>query len=391
MNVIFGIDVLIKQHLSKYSHLNLGLIVHPASVTSAFQHTSQVFLEQMPSNIKAFFGPQHGIYGETQDNMVEWGSYRDPNSGIPYYSLYGEARKPTREMLEGIDVLIFDLQDVGSRYYTFIWTLVLCMEAALENGIKLIVLDRPNPVNGLDVVGPLIDPGFESFVGLWPISIRHGMTTGELARMFQEEFKISCELEIVRMEGWRRKMYFDDTGLPWVMPSPNMPSLDTAIVYPGGCLLEGTNISEGRGTTRPFEFVGAPYIESKRLITALLDEGVDGAYLREAHFIPTFNKHQGLMCHGFQIHVTDRNKFDSFAMIIKFLKVIYRFWPDEFEWNRSPYEYEFEKPAFDILTGNSRMRHMIEEDVPYSVMQENWKEGLESFKETRKRYLLYPE
>ncbi len=377
--------------LDKIPQKKLGLIVHPASVNSALQHTSSIFLHKVPTKVAALFGPQHGIFAETQDNMIEWSSFREPGSGIPVYSLYGDARKPTSEMLKGIDTLIFDLQDVGSRYYTFIWTMLLCMEAASENGVKVVVLDRPNPINGIDVAGPLIQPGFESFVGLKSIPVRHGMTVGELARLFQGEFGISCELDVIPMQGWKRQMYFDDTGLPWVMPSPNMPTLDTALVYPGGCLLEGTNISEGRGTTRPFEIIGAPYIDSKKVIKALEGEGITGAYLREAHFNPTFHKYTGETCHGFQVHVIDRKSFDSFALIIKFLKVVHGFWPDKFEWNRNPYEYEYVKPAFDILTGGSSLRRMVENDTPYSEMEDSWREELERFKEVRRKYLLHSE
>lgn len=389
MNVLPGIEA--KEEFHKYSRLNIGLIVHPASVTSSLQHTVDVFFENFPPNVKAIFGPQHGIHGETQDNMVEWRSFRDARMGIPFFSLYGDTRKPTKEMLAGLDVLFFDLQDVGSRYYTFIWTMLLCMEAAHKNKLKFVVLDRPNPINGTDVSGPSIEKGFESFVGLKSIPVRHGMTVGELGRYFNGEFGIDCDLEVIAMQGWKRGMYFDETGLPWILPSPNMPTLDTALVYPGGCLLEGTNISEGRGTTRPFEIVGAPYMDSQKVIKAMLEEGVNGAYLREAHFIPTFNKHLGKECHGFQIHVTDRKTFDSFATIIKLLKIVYRFWPDQFEWNRNPYEYEFEKPAFDILTGNSRIRMMVEADVPYPAMEDEWKEDLERFRAIRQNYLLYSE
>lgn len=391
MNVLSGLCVMEKERLRGYSSFKIGLIVHPASVNSSLRHASDVFLENFSSNLKALFGPQHGIHGETQDNMVEWRSYQDPETRVPFYSLYGETRKPTKEMLDGLDVLIFDLQDVGSRYYTFIWTMLLCMEAAKENGVKFVVLDRPNPINGMDVSGPLIEKGFESFVGLRSIPVRHGMTVGELAGYFNGELGISCDLDVVAMKGWKRGMYFDETRLPWVLPSPNMPTLDTAIVYPGGCLLEGTNISEGRGTTRPFEFVGAPYMDSRKVINAMRDEGVEGAYLREAHFIPTFNKHQGKMCHGFQIHVTDRKAFDSFGVIIKLLKIVHRFWPGQFEWNRKPYEYEFEKPAIDILAGCSWIRRMIEDDAPYLDMEARWKEDLERFMAARKNHLLYSE
>ena len=391
MRTLFGVDVLERDGWDAWAGRNIGLVAHPASVTSSLEPSPEFFLRRFPSGVKALFGPQHGIYGETQDNMVEWRSYRDPRTGLPCYSLYGETRKPTAEMLEGLDTLVLDLQDVGSRYYTFIWTMLLCMEAAGENGVRCVVLDRPNPINGREVSGPLLAPGYESFVGLKSIPVRHGLTTGELARWFKGEYQIPCELEVVPMEGWRRSMYFDDTGLPWVLPSPNMPTLDTALVYPGGCLLEGTNISEGRGTTKPFELAGAPYMDARKIIRAMEEEGVTGAHPREAHFIPTFHKHQGKMCHGLQIHVTDRDAFDSFAATIKFLKAVHRFWPDEFQWNRAPYEYEFEKPAIDILTGSDAIRQMVEADVSYAEIEATWKEDLERFKERRKKYLLYPE
>jgi len=390
MNCLPGADIFTQGRSPEFFASPFGLVVHPASVTSTLQHTSQVFA--IPgSPLKALFGPQHGLRGETQDNMVEWRSFHDPATGIPCYSLYGEHRKPTREMLEGLEALIFDLQDVGTRYYTFIWTMLLCMEASAENHLKFVVLDRPNPLNGKTVSGPLIEEGFESFVGLKPIPVRHGMTIGELARFFKGEFGIACDLEVVPMQGWRRGMYFDGTGLPWVLPSPNMPTLDTAIVYPGGCLLEGTNLSEGRGTTRPFELIGAPYIDADRLIKAVRKEGIKGAYLREAHFIPTFNKYRGELCHGLQIHVTDREQFDSLGAIIKLLKVVHQLWPEGFEWNRQPYEYEFTRPAFDCLVGNSRIRRMVEEDISYPEIEETWQDDLEAFRERRRQYLLYPE
>jgi uncharacterized protein YbbC (DUF1343 family) len=333
--------------------VRLGALLHPASVSSRLEHASRI-LEQLNGDLfrlTAFFGPQHGFLGQTQDNMIEWKSYQHPRLGIPIYSLYGEHREPTADMLESLDVLLIDLQDVGARYYTFIWTMYLCMRACEQRGTRVVVLDRPNPINGVTVEGPIIESGYTSFVGMHPIPVRHGLTIGELATKFRDEAFPKCQLSILPMKNWDRKMWFDQTGLPWVMPSPNMPSLDTAIVYPGMCLLEATNISEGRGTTRPFEIIGAPFIDAEKLCRELNETELPGVFFRENCFQPTFSKFAGELCGGAQIHVLDRNVFQSFRTGIEIIRCIRKLYPEAFAWKQPPYEYEYEKLPIQILLG----------------------------------------
>src|SRR5436853_3340417 len=273
----------------------IGALLHPASVSTNLEHASKIF-ERFNGELfqlTAFFGPQHGFLGQTQDNMIEWRSYEHPRLKIPVYSLYGEHREPTHELLTDLDTLVVDLQDIGARYYTFIWTLYLCMRACEKHGVQVIVLDRPNPINGVTTEGPLLDSAYKSFVGMHPIKVRHGRTIGELARQFRDEAFPDCRLSILPMKNWERAMWFDQTGLPWVVPSPNMPTLDTATVYPGMCLLEATNISEGRGTTRPFEIFGAPFINAETLCQELNALRLPGLFFRENYFNPMFQKFFG--------------------------------------------------------------------------------------------------
>jgi uncharacterized protein YbbC (DUF1343 family) len=331
----------------------IGALLHPASVSSKLEHTSRI-LERYNGNLfhlAALFGPQHGFLGQTQDNMVEWKSYEHPRLRIPVYSLYGEHREPTAEMLQGLDVLLVDLQDVGARYYTFIWTMYLCMRACEQSGTTVVVLDRPNPINGVTTEGPVLDDNYKSFVGLHPIPIRHAKTIGELAQQFRDEAFPECRLLILPMKNWNRAMWFDQTGLPWVMPSPNMPTLDTATVYPGMCLLEGTSMSEGRGTTRPFEIFGAPFVNAERLCSELNQRKLPGVFFRENYFQPTFQKFTGELCGGAQIHVTDRNAFRPFQTAIEVIRCIRKLYPGQFAWKQPPYEYEYEKMPIEILLG----------------------------------------
>ena len=331
----------------------IGALLHPASVSAKLEHASHI-LERYNGDlfqIAAFFGPQHGFLGQTQDNMIEWQSYKHPRLGIPVYSLYGEYREPTPEMLKDVDVLLVDLQDIGARYYTFIWTLYLCMRACEKHDVAIVALDRPNPINGLTTEGPLLDSKYKSFVGMHPIPVRHGRTIGELATQFRDEALPKCRLSILRMRNWERAMWFDQTGLPWVMPSPNMPTLDTATVYPGMCLLEGTNISEGRGTTRPFEMFGAPFIDAANLCRELNELRLPGVYFRENYFQPTFHKFAGELCRGAQLHVIDRNSFLPFKTGVEIIKCIRQIYPDQFQWKQPPYEYELKKLPIEILLG----------------------------------------
>jgi uncharacterized protein YbbC (DUF1343 family) len=353
MHVELPLDHLRELWPEELRGMRVGALLHPASVSSQLEHASRV-LERLSGELfrlSAFFGPQHGFLGQTQDNMIEWKSYEHPRLHIPVYSLYGEHREPTAEMLQDVDVLMVDLQDVGSRYYTFIWTLYLCMRACEKRGTHVVVLDRPNPINGVTIEGPPIEKGYESFVGMHPIPARHGKTIGELASQFRDEAFPKCRLSILPMRNWERAMWFDQTGLPWVIPSPNMPTLDTATVYPGMCLLEGTNISEGRGTTRPFEIFGAPFIDAETLCRELDNLKLPGVFFRENYFQPTFNKFAGELCGGAQIHLLDRNVFRPFQTGVEIIRCIRKLYPESFAWKQPPYEYEHEKLPIQILLG----------------------------------------
>ena len=353
MRVELPIDHLAEVWPAKLRGARLGALLHPASVSANLIYTSKILEGENGKlfQLAAFFGPQHGFLGQTQDNMIEWKSYEHPRLGIPVHSLYGEHREPTPAMLDGLDVLLVDLQDVGARYYTFIWTMFLAMRACEKAGVHVVVLDRPNPINGLTTEGPILDREYFSFIGLHPIHVRHGRTIGELAQQFREEAFSKCELSILPMKNWKREMWFDETGLPWVMPSPNMPTLDTAIVYPGLCLLEGTNISEGRGTTRPFESFGAPFIDAEALARELNHLDLAGVYFRETYFQPSFQKFAGEVCGGAQLHVTDREKFQPFKTGIEIIKRVRKMCGEHFEWKQRPYEYEWKRLPIEILIG----------------------------------------
>lgn len=359
--------------------LRLGLVAHPASVDRGLGHAVRKFSESGAFRLAALFGPQHGFLGHTQDNMVEWQGYRDVRSGLPVFSLYGRTRKPTSRMLDGLDVLAIDLQDVGARYYTFIWTMDLAMEAADAAGLPVVVLDRPNPLGGVLTEGPVLKPEWASFVGRRPIPVRHGMTIGEISLYLRNEFMPGLDLTIIPMKGWKRSFLFSDTGLPWVMPSPNMPTPDTALVYPGMCLLEGTNLSEGRGTTRPFELFGAPFIDSGKLVSRLRDFRLPGVVFRPASFQPAFQKHAGKLCGGAQIHMLSKERFRPFRTAVAILKAVRELYPKEFRWNNPPYEYENEKLPIDILAGSDSLRRDIEAGRPLGEMASAWAREASSF------------
>lgn len=388
-SVLTGLDNIERLWPKDLRDARVGLLAHPASVNRRLEHAVDIFRSSKLFRLAAIFGPQHGIYGQTQDNMVEWEGFRDPITGLPVYSLYGKIRKPSVEMLRDIDVLAIDLQDVGSRYYTFIWTLDLCMEACRENRKTVVVLDRPNPITGYYTEGPVLDMEYASFVGMRPLPVRHGMTIAEIALYLRGEFHQELDLRIIPMEGWNRRMWFDETGLPWVMPSPNMPTLDTALVYPGICLLEGTNISEGRGTTRPFEIFGAPFIHPDAIVKALREFGLPGAVFRPLFFEPTFQKHAKTLCGGCQIHVTDRRKFLPFKTGVAVLKAIHNTYPRDFRWKSPPYEYEEIKMPIDILAGTARLRSDIEGWKGLEDIERWWEEDVLAFRKIRKKYLIY--
>jgi uncharacterized protein YbbC (DUF1343 family) len=321
--------------------------------------------------------------------MIESPHARDAKRRLPVYSLYSETREPTREMLADVDVLVVDLQDVGTRIYTYIYTLANCLRAARAHGIRVVVCDRPNPINGVDIEGAALDPAYASFVGQFPIPMRHGLTIGEAARLFNDHFGLNAAVDVVLMEGWQRGMWFDDTGLPWVLPSPNIPTLDTAIVYPGAVLFEGTLLSEGRGTTRPFELIGAPWIDGERFADAMHGRGLAGAVFRPVFFEPTFHKHAKTPCGGCQIHVTDRGAFRPVRAAVEMLAEFQREAPSQPLWRDPPYEYETVKPPIDILSGSDRLRLGIDDGQDAGAITAGWARDEEAFAVLREKYLLY--
>jgi uncharacterized protein YbbC (DUF1343 family) len=387
--VLTGLDLIEHQWPKDLRGARVGLAAHPASVNSRFEHAVDVFRWSKKFQLSAIFGPQHGIHGQTQDNMVEWEGFRDPASGLPVFSLYGKVRKPTHSMLEHCDVLAIDLQDVGSRYYTFIWTMALCMQACRETGKTVVVLDRPNPINGRLIEGPVLDPAYASFVGLKPLPVRHGMTIAEIGSYLHRLHYPDLDFRVLTMQGWKRSMWFNDTMLPWVIPSPNMPTAETALVYPGMCLFEGTNISEGRGTTRPFEIFGAPFINPDAVVSILRDCRLPGVVFRPLRFQPTFQKHANELCGGAHIHVTKRDAFKPFKTGVAILKAIHNTYPRDFKWKEPPYEYEETIPPIDILAGTDRLRKDIESWKDLDEMEAWWKEQSKAFEKVRKKYLLY--
>ena len=370
--------------------LRLGLLCNPASVDCRLRHARHLIQERFPGALRVLFSPQHGFFAEKQDNMIESGDLIDPALGLPVFSLYGQIRVPSREMFADIDLLLVDLQDAGSRVYTFIYTLSYCMEAARDCGKKVLVLDRPNPIGGTAVEGNLLNPEWASFVGRFPIPMRHGLTIGELARLFNARFGIGCELEVVPMAGWQREMLFADTGLPWVAPSPNLPTPASALVYPGQVLWEGTNVSEGRGTTQPFELFGAPFFNVAKVAAEIPTGSRSGTILRPAAFEPTSNKWQGRCCRGFQIHVTEPSRFAPYALTLRLLQAVLRHHSGEFAWRPPPYEYEYEKTPIDLLIGDPSIRQRLEALEPIEGIAASWQAELDEFKAMSREYHLYP-
>ena len=368
----------------------VGIVSNPASVDSRFQHIVDLLLTEPGVTVGAIFGPQHGFRSDVQDNMIETPHGTDGRRRVPVYSLYSETREPTAEMLAGLDALVIDLQDIGARIYTYIYTMANCLRACAKHGVEAIVCDRPNPIGGADVEGPMLAAGFESFVGQFPIPMRHGMTIGELARLFNEHFAIHAPLEVVGMDGWARTMYADDTDLPFVMPSPNIPTLDSAIVYPGTVLFEGTNASEGRGTTRPFELVGAPWVEAEAFAAAMNARRLPGVHFRAAVFEPTFQKHAKTTCGGCQIHVLDRAAFRPVVTGVALIDQIRAADPSAFAWLRPPYEYEADKEPIDILAGSSALRVALDDGARAEDLESTGQRELQPFLDARRAYLAYP-
>src|SRR5882672_10560205 len=384
-----GLEKLLEEQSHLVRGAKVGLICNQASVDHSLRHAADLLHEHPEIQLQALFGPQHGIRGDVQDNMIETAHSRDPQTGLPIHSLYSETREPTEAMLKDLDVLVFDMQDVGCRIYTFAYTMANCMAAARKFGKKVIVCDRPNPINGKQVAGNVLEPEQASFVGLFAIPTRHGMTLGELARMFNEHFEIGCELQVVKMEGWERQHWLDETDAPWVMPSPNIPTLDSATVFPGAVHFEGTQLSEGRGTTRPFELIGAPYVNPEEYARTLNEMNLPGVFFRSCIFRPTFQKHAGTSCGGVQIHVTDRQAFEPVIAGITMVKIAYDLYPDEFRWKEPPYEYVYDRNPFDVIAGTSSIREAIESGSSLEAINANWRANLDAFKQMRQEYLLY--
>jgi uncharacterized protein YbbC (DUF1343 family) len=385
--VRLGSDVLLSS--GRLKGARVGVVCNHASIDRGFCHVIDRVAATEGVTLAAIFGPQHGFRSDVQDNMVETPHRDDPRRRVPVYSLYSETREPTSEMLRGIDVLLIDLQDIGARIYTYIYTMANCLRAAARHGVAVVVCDRPNPIGGNSIEGARLREGWDSFVGLYPIPMRHGMTIGELAKLFNKEFGIGASLEVVPMEGWTRSAYADSTGLPWVMPSPNMPTLDTAIVYPGTVLFEGTMLSEGRGTTRPFELVGAPWIDAERFAGEMNERRLSGVHFRPAGFEPTFQKHAKQPCGGCQIHVTDREAFQPVKTGVALIEMFRRFDPARFQWRQPPYEYEHEKMPIDILAGSNLLREQIESGLSAEEIAASWRDDEEGFRHLRQPYLLY--
>ena len=390
--VRIGLEVCLDEPPQFMREGRFGLLMNQASVDSRFRYACDMLAERFPGRLGAIFTPQHGLWGEQQANMIESPHGRYEPLGVPVYSLYSETRRLTDEMLRGIDCLVVDLQDVGTRVYTFVWTLLECLRACRDANKPVVVLDRPNPIGGSIVEGPLLDPNFRSFVGGVSIPLRHGLTLGELALLLNAEEQIGAKIEVVPMDGWRRDMFFADTGRSWVLPSPNMPRVETTLLYPGLVLLEGTNLSEGRGTTLPFEVVGAPFIDPWPLEKELEQFDHPGLELRPVRFVPTFDKYRGQSCGGVALHIVDPPAVRSVATTLAVLACVSRLHPRDFAWLSPPYEYEYHKPPIDILFGSARLRERLADAAPVTkpevlelarVDGPNWRGRV-------KQYLLYP-
>lgn len=382
--VKLGVDVFFERDLSELRGKRLGLLTNQTGVNAELTSTIRLFHEHPELQLTALFAPEHGLL----TNAKEGEKFTDSvhrSTGIPVFSLYGQTKKPSDAMMEQVDVAVFDIQDIGARYYTYIYTMAYMMEACARTGKRMIVLDRPNPIGGEGVEGNLIDPDFTSFVGLYPIPNRHGMTVGELAVYFNEEFRIGCDLEVVGMEGWKRSSFHTENGLPWIPPSPNTTSLDMMLLYPGTCLLEGTNLSEGRGTTQPFEIMGAPFIDGEMLQDHVNALGLEGGRARALAFTPTYQKYAGELCEGIQLHLTDRRAFKPVESVARILAVIASIYADKLKF----LEYgNLRHPMFDLLAGNNALRHGLLKGDIHPYLQQCGRDA-EKFMETRERYLRY--
>jgi beta-N-acetylhexosaminidase len=378
-----GVDVLLDEPRAYLGFDRVGLVTNPTGVTSRLESTLDEFHKHDKINLSAVFGPEHGVRGDIQD-ALDVPNHMDPYTDLPVYSLYGEHRAPTGELLDGVDILVFDIQDCGSRFYTYVSTLTYCMESAARYGVKVVVLDRPNPINGDIVEGNILEQGYDSFIGLHPVPIRHGLTTGELASLINNG--INCELSVVPMKGWHREHWFDETGLPWIQPSPNLPSLDTATVYPGTCFFEGINASEGRGTTRPFEYLGAPWVDEKKWAESLNILGLPGVKFRGCHFTPAFWGFKDTRCNGVQVHVTDRDLFKPVETGVHLLSTLRQQHPDEFKFKDPTYE---SRRHFDLLAGTNSLREQLERNTPVDNIVGSWEVETKRYLKKRESHLIY--
>jgi len=388
--ISLGIEQLILAPPKWLSGQKLGLLCNQASTDSRLFHSRDLLFSGFPDQLTCLFSPQHGFFSEKQDNMIESGHTLDPATGLPMYSLYSRERRPTKEMFDLIDVLVIDLFDIGTRVYTFLYTMAYCLEAAAKFSKKVVVLDRPNPVGGELVEGNIIAGDCFSFVGLYPIPMRHGLTFGELALLLNKHFGIGADLEIISMQGWRRSMLFDDTGLPWVFPSPNMPSPTAALVYPGQVIWEGTNISEGRGTCLPFELFGAPFFEPDEILRRTEKNApIPGCVLRPLIFEPTSNKWAGKACRGFQIHVTDPSTYRPYRTSLALLQAVMLLYPEAFAYKKPPYEYEYERLPMDLILGDKQVRLALEQGESIMDLEKSWQNDLSAFEKLRQEVFLY--
>jgi uncharacterized protein YbbC (DUF1343 family) len=384
-----GVEALLNEKIDLIRGLRVGVVCNQASILPDFTHVADVFLKSADCTLTTLFGPQHGIRGDVQDNMIETPHTVDRETGIPVYSLYSETREPTEEMLAELDAIVFDMQDVGCRIYTFIYTMANCMRAAKKYGKKVIVCDRPNPINGNGVEGNMLEEDFASFVGQFPMPTRHGMTCAELALMFNDHYGIGCDLAVVKMDGWERDFWFEQTGLPFVMPSPNIPHVDTCVIFPGTVHIEGTEVSEGRGTTKPFELIGAPYIDPVVYKRELDKLDLPGVAFRSTYFQPTFQKFGRVTCGGVQIHMTDREALLPVITGVAVMKVAFDLYPEHFLWKQTAYEYVFDKNPIDVVAGTDKLRKQLENGVSVEAIQASWKEDEDGFRALREKYLLY--
>jgi uncharacterized protein YbbC (DUF1343 family) len=390
--VLTGLEIILENFPAELKGKRVGVLCHSPSILKDYSHITEVFAGKRDCTMTAIFGPQHGLFGQTQDNMIEWAGYCHPLFKVPVYSLYGEFRKPTFEMLEHIDSLIIDLQDIGARLYTYVWTVKLCMEACAQAGKTVWVLDRPNPIAAIEIDGPVLNEDYFTFVGGASIPLCHRMTIGEIAVWLKAKYINKCDLRVIWMKNWTRSLMYNQTGLPWVLPSPNMPGLNTAIVYPGMVLAEALNLSEGRGTTLPFELFGAPFIDSEKLRRNLDKRKIPGCAFRIQNFIPAFNKFIGILCNGIQIHVTDLKSFRPVSTAFEiFDAVIQTTEKADLRFKDPPYEYEYKLIPFDILSGDSGMRTTLENRESLSREKERWLEDTEVFRKEFSQLSAYPE